>query len=446
MKVHVISLGCPRNRVDTEMMLGHLVGAGHTVTPDPGQAHCVLINTCSFTQPATEESIDVIREMAEWKKQDPADRRLVVAGCLPERYPKELATRLPEVDAFLGTGAFEQVTEVIRDAPSPKRLIATPPEQRPIRGRCVDRARIAPLHSVYLKIAEGCSDHCTYCIIPKLRGPQRSRPLDEVVAEAQVLVETGARELILVAQNTAAYGRDLGEGYGLETLLEHLATMSEAMPELTWIRVLYGHPDYITERLLETVAHHSCICPYFDIPIQHISEPILKRMGRGHDSTAIAVLFERIRTKVPDAALRTTLMVGFPGETEADFERLLEFLDTVRFDHVGAFMYSDAPDLPSSRLADQVSESVKKDRFNRLMARQARISRQNNRKYVGQTLDAMVDAIVSSNPARIAARAAFQAPDIDGVIYAHNATIAPGTLVRVLIREADHYDLAGELV
>jgi ribosomal protein S12 methylthiotransferase len=426
--------------VDSEIMLGRLLGAGYTITSHESDAECVVINTCSFIRPAVDESIDAILQMGQWKHQA-RGRRLVVVGCLPQRYGQDLAKALPEVDIFLGTGAFGHIVRAVQGAPPGGPVVLPAAETAVLCDAAAPRFRTISPPTAYLKVAEGCSGQCTYCIIPTLRGPQRSRPMEDVLCEANRLAEAGVRELILVAQNTTAYGEDLGRGYGLEHLLAKLATI----PRLTWIRVLYGHPDYVTDGLMETVASHDRVCPYFDIPVQHISEPILKRMGRRHNSQSILDLFGRIRKNVPGAVLRTTLIVGFPGETEQDFDALLHFAETVRFDHLGAFAYSNGEDLLSNRFKDHVSEKVKQERLIRLMKRQGELSLENNQKYVGRVLKVLVEGPAKEPHGSWIGRASFQAPEIDGVIYVNQAKTKRGALVDVHIRAAHQYDLRGDM-
>ncbi len=440
MKIHFVSLGCPRNLVDSEIMLGRLFEAGHTIALDDSEAHCVVVNTCSFIRLAVDESIDTILEMARWKQQAQG-RRLVVVGCLPQRYGSGLAQTLPEVDVFLGTGAFDRIVQGAEGSLDETRVLLPPPTSQPGHVEDTPRLRTTPAHTAYLKIAEGCSGRCTYCIIPKLRGPQRSRPMEKLLSEARTLAEAGVKELILVAQNTTAYGHDLDNGHGLEQLLQRLAEISE----FKWIRLLYGHPDHVTDPLIETIAAHDRLCSYFDIPIQHISESILRSMGRRSNSERILRLFERIREKVPGAVLRTTLMVGFPGETEHDFQCLLDLVEKVRFEHLGAFTYSPEEDLPSKRLKNHVPEPLKKDRYKRLMSRQAVLSRQNTKKYVGQVLQVLVEGTVEDTPGLTIGRAAFQAPDVDGVVYINQGTAEPGSFVNVKITSAHDYDLTGHI-
>lgn len=422
-------------------MLGRLLEAGHTMTSHESDANCVVVNTCSFIRSAVDESIDTILQMGRWKQQA-RGRRLVVVGCLPQRYGADLAQALPEVDVFLGTEAFDRIIQAVQGAHLGTRTLLPRPGAAALCDAKAPRYPTTSPHTAYLKVAEGCSGQCTYCIIPKLRGPQRSRPMEDVLSEARRLAEAGVRELILVAQNTTAYGEDLGCGYGLEHLLAKLATISQ----LTWIRVLYGHPDYITDGLIKTVASHDRVCSYFDIPIQHISEPILKRMGRRHNSQSILDLFGRIRRNVPGTVLRTTLMVGFPGETEQDFEALLHLVETVRFDHLGAFTYSNEKDLLSNRLKDHVSERVKQERLKRLMTRQGELSLENSQKHVGRILKVLLEGPAKEPHGPWIGRACFQAPEIDGVVHVNEGKAKPGTLVDVRITAAHQYDLTGNMV
>ena len=439
MNIHFISLGCPRNLVDTEVMLGQLLEAGHTIFSDPSGADCVVVNTCSFIEPAVDESIDVILEMGEWKRQTHG-RRLIVTGCLPQRYGHSLAKTLPEVDVFLGTGGVDCIVRAAEGSLNGKRVVLPDPGGAPVQDASLPRFVTTPPHTAYLKIAEGCSGRCTYCVIPKLRGAHRSRPMQEVISEARFLVGSGVKELVLVAQNTTAYGKDLGLDGGLAHLLEALTHIAG----LDWIRVLYGHPDYISDPLIEVMASCHQICSYFDIPVQHISEPVLKRMGRGYDSPTIYSLFERIRSRVPDAALRTTVLIGFPGESDEDFQRLLDFVENIRFDHLGAFVYSDNKDLASSGLSNHVPEMIKQERLDLLMLRQRDISRYTMQRYVGKTLQVLIDGPAEGTDA-LNGRTCFQSPEIDGMVYVDGGKADPGTFARVRISEAAEYDLRGEV-
>jgi ribosomal protein S12 methylthiotransferase len=344
------------------------------------------------------------------------------------------------VDVFLGTGAFERIGEAVQGQLDSVGLALPPP--MPLTGfkGFPTRVRTGLPHIAYLKIAEGCSGRCTYCIIPKLRGQQHSRPMDEILTEAQGLAEAGVKECILVAQNTTAYGHDLETGYRLGDLLVELTTISG----LSWIRVLYGHPDFIPDSLIATMGAYENICPYFDVPIQHISHSVLKRMGRNPSSEQITDVFRRIRSNVPNAALRTTVIVGFPGEEEEDFQQLLDFMETVRFDHLGAFMYSDDKDLASHRLQNHVPDEVKRQRYDQVMTLQAGVSAENNKKYIGKKIQVLIDEKADQLEA-FTGRTAFQAPEIDGLVY----VLGPckqGRFVNVRVTDADEYDLTGEIV
>ncbi|MBW2043018.1 MAG: 30S ribosomal protein S12 methylthiotransferase RimO [Deltaproteobacteria bacterium] len=438
MRLHLISLGCPKNRVDSEIMLGRLADGGVHITPDPAEADVIVVNTCSFIESAVEESIDTILEAARFKENGRC-RRLVVAGCLPQRFREDLARSLPEVDAFLGTGAYEEIFAAVtetRDVP----LCRLPdPDLRPAMGVQDHRVRTAS-HLAYIKIAEGCNRRCTYCIIPRLRGRQKSRPMASIREEAEFLISTGVKELVLVAQETTAYGADLSPDASLEALLDALARL----PGDFWIRFLYGHPESVTESLMETVARHPKLVPYFDIPIQHASDRILKKMGRSYSLNSLYRLIEKIRSVAPDAALRTTFLVGFPGETNEDFQLLCRFVQEIRFNHVGVFTYSDAKDVPSFGLKGRVPKSTAKKRQKKLMELQAALSFQKNRGYMNQVHRVLLEK--RETQGRFSGRTAFQAPEIDGITRVRGRGLAPGTFADARITEADTYDLAGEAV
>jgi len=440
LKLHLVSLGCARNLVDSELMLGRLMNAGWTITGDPGEADTIVVNTCSFIESAANESIDTILQMAGFK-QTGACRRLIVAGCLPERYREKIIEALPEVDCFLGTGAFGEIVAAVKNSCSQTRCHLPDPDLQAVQGADDPRLLSTP-HTAYLKIAEGCSRHCTYCIIPKLRGGQKSRRPEDIVSEARTLIAGGVKELTLVAQDTTAYGRDLNPETGLDRLLENLSPLSGDV----WFRVLYGHPDSINEKMMRTIDGYSNICSYMDIPIQHASSPILKKMGRDYTADDLFRLFDRIRALIPGAALRTTVIVGFPGETDRDFDRLLKMIEGVRFDHLGAFTYSDAEDLPSHRLSNHVPAAVARQRYDRLMTRQQEISRQVNQKHVGQVYPVLLEK--RSADGLFTGRTAFQAPEVDGITYVQCGsdidTPKIGDFLPVRIIEALAYDLIGE--
>lgn len=442
MKMYLESLGCARNLVDSEVMLGRLKQAGWTVTENPAEADTIIVNTCSFIEPAVNESIDTILELAKFKENGIC-RRLIVVGCLPERFREEIGPALPEVDVFLGTGAFDKIVEAVQGslhmAASQSRCLLPDPDLIMPQDRGIARER-SDVHTAYLKIAEGCSRHCTYCIIPKLRGRQKSRPLGDIVAEARSLIASNTKELILVAQDTTSYGEDLEPAVRLDRLLIRL---SELSPDV-WLRLLYGHPESLDDGVIKTVGDCANICSSFDIPIQHASDPVLKRMGRHYSMDDLYRLFERVRSLAPGAALRTTVIVGFPGETEHDFAQLLNFVADVRFDHLGVFVYSDSKDLPSHRLGDHVSASTAKERYDGLMSRQLEISRENNRKHIGRVLKVLVEDTPEEK--LYTGRTFFQAPDVDGITYIHSEQLPIGGFARVKITDALEYDLIGEAV
>jgi ribosomal protein S12 methylthiotransferase len=435
-KVHLVSLGCARNLVDSEGMLGRLKQAGWTVTDEPAEAEAIVVNTCSFIESAADESVDTILEAARYK-QEGRCRCLVVAGCLPQRYGEEIQEALPEVDAFLGTGAFDRIAECLAACGPAVSCQLPDPDRAPLHPADAPR-EFLPGNAVYLKIAEGCSRRCTYCIIPRLRGPQRSLPLDDLLAEARRLSEAGVQELNLVAQDATAYGRDLNPASSLDRLLEALAA---ALPEV-WIRVLYGHPESIDENMIRTVGRYDNICSYFDVPVQHASHRILRAMGRRGDAGTLARLFDRIRTLVPDAALRTTVIVGFPGETDADFQELLGFVERIRFDHLGAFIYSDAEDLPSHQLRGHVPAKTARKRYERIMTVQRAISADKNRRHLGRRYPVLLEEVVEDG--LLVGRTPFQAPDVDGVTYVSGTALTVGTRVPVTLSDATEYDLSGD--
>lgn len=436
MKIHLVSLGCARNQVDSEGMLGRLALAGWRITEAPDDADVIVVNTCSFIESAAEESIDTILAMARYKTEGVC-RALIVAGCLPERYGEAIGRELPEVDLFLGTGAFDRIVEAASGVLASERCILPDPDAAAPPDPDAPRVQTLP-HSAYLKIAEGCSRTCTYCIIPRLRGRQKSRPAEEIVAEARRLVAAGTRELILVAQDSTAYGRDREGGPGLAELLERLSEIDDGI----WIRVLYGHPESIDDGIIRTMALRPNICSYFDLPVQHASDGVLRRMGRNHTRSDLFRLFERIREIAPEASLRTTAIVGFPGETDRDFKALLSFVEAVRFDHLGVFTYSDAEDLPSHRLDGHVPHATARKRHDRLMARQRDISEEKNAGYLGRTLTVLVEE--SPEAGLFLGRTAFQAPEVDGLVYIHGRDLPIGRFASVTITDTLEYDLVGE--
>lgn len=458
MNLYLLSLGCARNLVDSEIMMGRIKRAGWTLVDEPEEAEVIVINTCSFIEEAAEESIEMILELARYK-EDGKCTRLIVAGCLPERYREKIAGQLPEVDAFIGTGAFDRVVEAIEGSKFPKGCLLPDPDVITPQEKDAPRA-LCTSHMAYLKVAEGCSRNCTYCIIPRLRGKKRSRQPEEVISEAQDLLEGGVKELVLVAQDTTSYGTDLQPPATLSQLLDRLAALPAAPARKSgaraascdtrqaWVRVLYGHPESIDDAFIKTVATHPNVCSYFDIPIQHVSSSILKKMGRKYRRDDLRRLFDNIRSRVPDASLRTTIIVGFPGESEKDFKALLRFVEDTRFDHLGVFLYSDSSDLPSHRFPDHVPAPVAQERYDQLMCCQLDISARNCQKYIGQTLEVLIEETLEKG--LYAGRTAFQAPEVDGMTYIKFGPAQPnpriGSFARIKVTDAMEYDLIGDAV
>lgn len=421
-------------------MAGQLRQAGWELIRDPAQAAVIVVNSCGFVESAINESIDTILSLARFKKEG-CCQRLVVAGCLPERFREALAEALPEVDQFLGTAAFASIVEAASGQLAAGACLLPDLDQITLEPTTV-RER-THTHRAYLKIAEGCSRHCTFCIIPRLRGRQKSRPLDHILDDARRLIADGVTELNLVAQETTGYGRDLPTPIGFDTLLARLAELEAGV----WFRFLYGHPESISDAVIETVAANRNLCPYFDLPVQHVAPNILKQMGRRYDPHRLLDLFGRIRSTVPGCAIRTTLMVGFPGETEADFDELLQFVQQVRFDHLGVFVYSDAQDLPSHRLPAHVPKKVARLRYDTLMKRQMTISAENLRSLVGQTLPVLIESV--PEPGRYQGRSMRQAPEVDGVTLVKTGSpggpvLSIGQVTLATITDALAYDLVGE--
>lgn len=468
--VHLLSLGCPKNRVDSEVMLGELVAEGYTVVERPDAADVIVVNTCAFIDAAKEESIGAILDLAEYKKNGSA-KKLVVAGCLSQRYAPELAESMPEVDHFIGTGNIEALPAVLAGRPPPSRLpivgqTQRTPKQVPFshhvtRGSgdtiaipdpdftlTADSPRVAtlPRYTRYLKVSEGCSNTCAFCIIPKLRGPQRSRSIADVVREAERLVADGTVELNLIAQDLCAYGRDLEPNQTLAQLLRALDQMAEGAGHPVWIRCLYAYPKGLTSDVIRALAAARHVVPYLDMPLQHIADGILRRMRRGKGGESTKALLRRLRAEVPGLTLRTTFITGLPGENEADFAELLEFVNEIRFEHLGAFTYSPEEDTPAATMDGQVDPVVAAARRDKLMTMQRRISREAQERLVGKTLDVLVEGVSTETELLLQGRHCGQAPDIDGVTYITDGTASPGDVVQVRIEQSAAYDLAGPMI
>jgi ribosomal protein S12 methylthiotransferase len=441
LKIGFVSLGCPKNLVDTEVMMGQLVERGHQLTPHPQDADVIVVNTCSFIDPAKQESVDTILEMAEYKKSGRA-RRLIVAGCLVERYRDEIQKQLPEVDAVIGTNELEAIVSACEGG----ERVSNPLEPylyHDLTARVLSTAR----HYAYIKIAEGCDHPCAFCVIPQYRGAFRSRRFESVIAEATRMFAQGVREINLIGQDTTSYGEDLGLKHGLAQLLARLSQIET--PFEKWIRFLYCYPNRITQELLDTIAGHAALVKYIDMPLQHASSNVLKRMRRGSHGDFFLKLLERIRATIPGVALRTSMIVGFPGETQADFETLCDFVKAAQFDRLGVFAYSDEETSQSFELDQKVDARTIYNRRRKLMALQRRVSRDRNRRMIGEDVDVLVEGPSQESDLLWQARMSTQAPEIDGVCYINDfagATPRAGEIRRMRITEAHDYDLVGALV
>ena len=439
MKILFVSLGCDKNLVDTEMMLGELLQKGYEFTDDEAEADIVVVNTCCFIGDAKEESINTLLEMAELKNSGQI-KLLVAAGCLAQRYKEEIQTEIPEVDVIIGTTAIDKVVEAIEEALAGQaQNVYADLNAKPLTG--VSRVMTTGGHFAYLKIAEGCNKHCTYCVIPKVRGDFRSVPMENLVAEATELAEKGVKELILVAQETTLYGVDL---YGKKSLPELLHKLAQ-VPGIFWIRILYCYPEEITEELIQTIKNEPKVCNYLDIPIQHASDAVLKRMGRRTNQEQLRNMIERLREEIPDICLRTTLITGFPGETEEDHEELMEFIDEMEFDRLGAFTYSQEEDTAAALMPEQIDEEVKLARQQEIMELQQEIAFEKAEEMIGRVLVVMVEGKIADEDAYVA-RTYRDAPNVDGYLFINTtASLMTGDLVKVQVTDYNEYDLIGEL-
>jgi ribosomal protein S12 methylthiotransferase len=445
MKIGFVSLGCPKNLVDSEVMIGLSQRAGHVITTDPARAEVLIVNTCSFIEPAKRESIAAILEMAALKKTGPC-RRLIVTGCLSERYRAELQAEIPEIDTVLGTGDVPGIVEAIEGASAPQPAESgsaslrdwTPPGY--LHAADTPRTLATPRHYAYLKVAEGCDHACAFCIIPQLRGPYRSRPAEEILSEARHLVERGVRELILISQDTTFYGRDRGDVGALGRLLRSL----NQVDGLEWIRLLYLHPSTITDDLLAAMADGEKICKYVDLPLQHAASAVLRRMKRHGGRSTFERLLARVRARVPGVAIRTSFIVGFPGETEAEFKELLAFVRDGNFDHLGVFDYSHEEGTAAWALEDDVPARLKQARRRRLMSLQKRIVSRDLKARVGARARVLVDGPADEHDLVLRGRLEGQAPEIDSMVYLTDADPVqhrPGMFLDAVIVGVKGYDL-----
>ena len=437
--IHFISLGCPKNRVDTEVMLGVSAGAGLELVGEPEDADVIVVNTCGFIGPAKEESIDTILRVAALKESGRCEK-LVVAGCLSQRYPTELAADMPEVDHFLGSSDMLKLGDVLATRDAPRMLVGNPAEWT---VRATDpRALSLRAHSAYVKIAEGCNRTCSFCAIPSIRGKQRSRPIEDVVREVEQLVSLGMVEANLVSQDTIAYGRDLP---GKPTLADLVRAVAD-VPGLRWVRLHYLYPESLRDDLVELLAHHPRVLPYVDMPLQHASDAMLRRMRRGHGGKRLYGVVEKLRARLPEMVFRTTFIVGHPGESDADFQELADFVKWAEFDHVGVFLYSHEEDTRSGAMEDLVPAKTARARHRKLMSLQRPISRRSLRRRVGTEIEVLVDGPSDEHELLLEGRFWGQAPDVDGKIHLANGTARPGEIRRALVTGAADYDLVADLL
>jgi ribosomal protein S12 methylthiotransferase len=443
-KFSIVSLGCARNLVDSEVMAGLLQQNHYDMVHEPEDADVVLVNTCGFIDAAKAESIDTIIEISRLKEEGKI-KKLVVAGCLAQRYPQELAKELPEVDLFIGTGEVPKIVEILQrqEADANRRQYVGIPQY--LYDHATPRVRSTPSYTAFLKVSEGCDHKCAFCIIPQLRGPHRSRSIDSVVNETALLAQGGVKEINLIAQDLTAYGRDRKDG---TTLLGLLKKMIE-VPEVVWIRLLYAYPNFLDEPLLKVIRESEKICKYIDIPFQHISRRLLQRMRRGKSGSAVRETVEKLRDAIPALTLRTSLIVGFPGETDEDFETLLDFVEETQFDRLGVFKYSAEEGTAAADMDGKVSEEEKERRWQEVMDLQATISQKKNKALIG-TIDRVMIENIDLDCGKLAGRTQAHAPEVDGVVFTDGPEAfpppKPGDIVDVKITDALEYDLIGEIL
>lgn len=441
MKLGMVSLGCPKNLVDSEVMLGLIREKNFTVTNDPADADIIIVNTCGFIESAKEESINTILQMNEYKTQGSC-RYLIVTGCLSQRYADELAQSIPEVDAFVGTECFTDISWVIEQVMDGKKVLhmTRNTAEQPVE---MPRMLTTPEYMAYLKIAEGCDNCCSYCIIPKLRGPYTSRSYEAVMAEAKEMAASGIKEIIVVAQDTTRYGEDLYSKLMLPQLLKDLNDLEG----IEWIRVMYCYPNNFTDELIEAFATLPKVCKYVDLPLQHASNSLLASMNRYDTKEQVEALLKKLRTSIPGIVIRTTFIVGFPGETEADFEELKEFVAAQRFENAGVFKYSQEEGTVAGAMPNQIPEEIKENRYHELMALQAEISEELHQDLEGQELDVVIEGFDEENSSLAVARSYREAPDIDGSIFVENANnLHIGNFTKVRILQGFTYELVAEQI
>ena len=447
MKIGVVSLGCPKNLVDSETMLGLIHEENYEITNDPSEAEIIIVNTCGFIESAKEESINTILQMAEYKKSGSC-KYIIVTGCLSQRYAEELFSELPEADAIAGVEVYDEIGSIIKRVMKGERFIMLERSKPDViytsKETFLPRILTTPSYTAYLKIAEGCDNCCSYCAIPKIRGPYRSKPMEQVLKEAKALADNGVKELIVVAQATTRYGEDLPGG---KLLLADLLKELNKIESLKWIRVMYCYPNNFTNELIETFASLDKVCKYVDLPLQHASNRLLASMNRYDTREEVETLLAKLRKRIPGIVIRTTFIVGFPGETDADFEELKEFVEQQRFENAGVFAYSQEEGTVAGAMPNQISDEIKQERYHELMALQAQISEEIHKDTEGQTFEVLVEGIEEDGSGLHYGRSYREAPDIDGLVFIENpGDIKPGCFVKVNILQGFTYESVGERI
>ena len=444
MKIGIKSLGCPKNFVDTEVIFGKLKEKGYQISEKIDNSDIVIINTCSFIKDAVEESIEEILNLVKLKKEGKI-KHIIVTGCLPQRYKDDnLSQELPEVDAFLGVGDLLDIDDVVKSLLQGKQIYKVSPEPKFLYNHNTPRTILTPPHYAYIKISEGCQNNCSYCLIPKIRGNYRSRKMEDIIDEVKILSEKQyLSEIILIGQDTTLYGIDLYGEYKLAALLKKLSLLK--LNNLKWIRVLYTHPAHYNDELIEVIANYPKICSYLDLPLQHISDRILRRMNRPVKKNYVISLINKLRERIPNLILRTTFMVGFPGETDKEFEELLNFVKEFRFERVGTFVFSREEGIPAYDFSQQIPMQIKKERLKKLMLSQQSISKEINSAYMGKEIEVLVDEIQSNKQKIAIGRTKGDAPEIDGKVIIKGNKAQVGKFIKVKVEEALEYDLVGEI-
>lgn len=447
MKIGVVSLGCPKNLVDSETMLGLIHEENYEITNDPSEAEIIIVNTCGFIESAKEESINTILQMAEYKKSGSC-KYIIVTGCLSQRYAEELFSELPEADAIAGVEVYDEIGSIIKRVMNGERFIMLERSKPDViytsKETFLPRILTTPSYTAYLKIAEGCDNCCSYCAIPKIRGPYRSKPMEQVLKEAKALADNGVKELIVVAQDTTRYGEDLPGG---KLLLADLLKELNKIESLKWIRVMYCYPNNFTDELIETFASLDKVCKYVDLPLQHASNRLLASMNRYDTREEVEMLLAKLRKRIPGIVIRTTFIVGFPGETDADFEELKEFVEQQRFENAGVFAYSQEEGTVAGAMPNQIPDEIKQERYHELMALQAQISEEIHKDTEGQTLEVLVEGIEEDGSGLHYGRSYREAPDIDGLVFIENpGDIKPGCFIKVNILQGFTYESVGERI